>query len=326
PGAVIMWGARPQQRVCEAPLHALAERATAMGLSNPAVIVVGEVVALRDKLNWFENKPLFGRRILVPRPVHQAQETANQIRERGAEAVVCPVIEVHAAPEPRRLHDAAARVGEYDWLLFTSANGVNAFFAALALVGADSRRLGRVQVGAIGPRTASALDAYGIKADLVAKEFVGEGLASALLDAGANGKVLLPRALEARDELPNALRAAGLVVDVVPAYETKPIPASRSLSLRALFEAGEVDTVMFTSSSMVSATVAALGPDAVQLLAGAHVASIGPITSKTATDLGLTVNTTATEYTVGGLLDALEAAQLAPIPADSATSSQPKRN
>jgi uroporphyrinogen III methyltransferase / synthase len=305
PAAVIMWGARPQQRVCEEPLESLAERAAAMGLTNPAVIVVGEVVALREKLSWFERKPLFGRRILVPRPVHQARETASQIRERGADAVVFPVIEIHPPPEPQRLLDAVSLVGSYDWLLFTSANGVNAFFGALTSAGGDSRRLANVRVGAIGPRTASALGAYGIRADLVAEEFVGEGLARAVIAQGGKGKVLLPRALEARDELPRALRGAGMTVDVVPAYETKPIDATQSDSLRAMFERGEVDTVMFTSSSMVSSTVQALGTNAASILARAHVASIGPITTKTATDLGLRVDSVATEYTVSGLLDSL---------------------
>lgn len=305
PAAVIMWGARPQQRVCEAPLGVLAERVAAMGLSNPAVIVVGEVVALRNKLSWFERKPLFGRRILVPRPVHQAQETATQIRQRGAEAVLFPVIEIHPPPEPRRLLDAARSMASYEWLLFTSANGVNAFFRALLQTGGDTRRLANVKVGAIGPRTASALVAHGIHADVTAEEFVAEGLARAIIARGASGKVLLPRALEARDELPMALRAAGMTVDVVPAYETKPIDASQSDALRALFVGGEVDTVMFTSSSMVSSTVRALGPDGLGLLAKVHVASIGPITTKTATGLGVRVDSTANEYTVAGLLDSL---------------------
>lgn len=311
PAAVIMWGARPQQRVCEAPLGELAERAVEAGLSNPAVIVVGEVVALRQKLSWFEKKPLFGRRILVPRPVHQAQDTAHRIRERGAEAVVFPVIEIHPPPEPQRLLEAARSAADYDWILFTSANGVDAFFAALSNAGYDARRLAKARVGAIGPRTAHALRAYGISADLVADEFVGEGLARAVLATQAGGKVLLPRALEARDELPAALRAAGLSVDVVPAYETKPIGASHAERLRALFDAGEVDTVIFTSSSMVASTVRALGPDAERILGKVHVASIGPITTKTATELGVTVHTTAREYTVSGLLDSL-AGSIAP--------------
>lgn len=305
PAAVIMWGARPQQRVCEAPLAQLAERVQAQGLSNPAVIVVGEVVALRQKLSWFDKKPLFGRKILVPRPVHQARDTALQIRERGADAVLFPVIEIHPPPDRQRLLDAVRAVADYDWVLFTSSNGVDAFFQVLKETGGDARRLARARLGAIGPKTAAALGKFGLTADLIAEEYVGEGLARALLAQQASGKVLLPRALEAREELPAALRAAGLHVDVVPAYETKPLAADGAEALRQLFTSGEVDTVMFSSSSMVTATVAALGPNALQILAGVHVASIGPITTATARELGVAVHTTAAEYTVAGLLDAL---------------------
>lgn len=307
PAAVIMWGARPEQRVCEAPLRDLARRSKEMGLTNPGVIIVGEVVALRRQLSWFEKRPLFGRKILVPRPVHQAQETAAQIHERGAEAVVYPVIEIHPPPDQAALLAAARDVGSYDWILFTSANGVDSFFRAIKTTGGDSRRLGRVRIGAIGPRTARALQAYGLHADLVAEEFIGEGLAQSLLAVARQDRVLLPRALEARDELPRALREAGMTVDVVPAYETRPIADEQAEGLRQVIAGKEVDTVLFTSSSMVTSTVRALGPDAAALLGGLHVASIGPITTATAEGLGLRVHTTAREYTVAGLLDALAA-------------------
>jgi uroporphyrinogen III methyltransferase/synthase len=201
---------------------------------------------------------------------------------------------------------AAARdVGTYDWVLFTSANGVDAFFKAVKETGGDSRRLGKVRIGVIGPRTARSLHRYGLQADLVAEEFVGEGLAQSLLALEREGRVLIPRALEARDELPRSLQEAGMTVDVVPAYETRPIEHEHAERLRQLIERREVDTVLFTSSSMVTSTVRALGPRAVTLLGHLHVASIGPITTATAAELGVTVHTTAREYTVAGLLDAL---------------------
>lgn len=305
PAAVIMWGARPEQRVCEAPLRDLARRSKELGLTNPGVIIVGEVVALRRQLSWFEKRPLFGRKILVPRPVHQAQETAAQIHERGADAVVHPVIEIHPPPDQTLLLAAARDVGTYDWVLFTSANGVDAFFKAVKETGGDSRRLGKVRIGVIGPRTARSLHRYGLQADLVAEEFVGEGLAQSLLALEREGRVLIPRALEARDELPRSLQEAGMTVDVVPAYETRAIEHEHAEHLRQLIERREVDTVLFTSSSMVTSTVRALGPRAVTLLGHLHVASIGPITTATAAELGVTVHTTAREYTVAGLLDAL---------------------
>lgn len=305
PAAVIMWGARPDQVVCQAPLSKLARAVAERGLTNPAVIIVGEVVALREQLNWFENKPLFGRRILVPRPAHQAGETARAIRERGAEAIVYPVIEICDPPQPGRLLGAVRDIQDYDWVLFTSANGVDRFFQALHHQGYDSRRLGSVRIAVIGPRTAAALGPFGVVADLVADEFVGEGLARAVLEVATHGRVLLPRALEARDELPSALKRAGLTVDVVPAYETRSISAERALGLRRILERREVDTVIFTSSSMVRSTVEALGASAVTILEQVHVASIGPITSATAAGLGVQVGTTAAVYTVAGLLDAL---------------------
>jgi uroporphyrinogen III methyltransferase/synthase len=305
PAAVIMWGARPDQRVCEAPLGELARRSREMGLSNPGVIIVGEVVSLRNQLSWFEKRPLFGRKILIPRPAHQAQDTANQVRERGAEAVVYPVIEIQPPPDREPLIRAAANVGDYDWLLFTSANGVDAFFEALSETRGDTRRLGGVQVGVIGPRTGKALERYGVVPDVVAEEFVAEGLVSAILQRVSSGRLLLPRAREAREELPRALREAGLTIDVVDAYETKPIGEPASHGLRRLFEDERIDTVLFTSSSMVKSTVGALGAEALSLLRKVTIASIGPITTQTACELGLEVHVTAREYTVAGLLDAL---------------------
>src|SRR5690606_6128599 len=218
---------------------------------------------------------------------------------------VYPVIEICDPPQPERLLGAARDIQDYDWVLFTSANGVDRFFQALHHQGYDSRRLGSVRIAVIGPRTAAALGRFGVVADLVADEFVGEGLARAVLEVATHGRVLLPRALEARDELPSALKRAGLTVDVVPAYETRAISAERALGLRRILERREVDTVIFTSSSMVRSTVEALGASAVTILEQVHVASIGPITSATAAGLGVQVGTTAAVYTVAGLLDAL---------------------
>lgn len=313
PSAVVQWGARPAQRVVVAPLRELAERVQTEQLSNPAVIIVGEVVALRRTINWYESKPLFGRRILVPRPAHQAKKTAEQIRERGAEAVIFPVIEITPPPDLTPLSRAVQELHLYDWVLFTSANGVDCFFAQLKSARLDARALGRCLVGVIGPRTGAAVRAYGIVPDLVAEEFVGEGLAQAVIAASEQTqrsarRVLIPRALVARDELPAALKAAGMDVDVVPAYQTRPIGPERAEQLAELLSSGGVDTVMFTSSSTVSSTLEALAAAklSASLLASVKVASIGPITSQTAKQLGVRVDVTAREYTVEGLLDALE--------------------
>jgi uroporphyrinogen III methyltransferase/synthase len=306
PAAVVMWAARPAQRVVTAPLSEIAEAAQRAGLSNPALIVVGDVVGLREPLRWFDRQPLFGRRLLVPRPRHQAAGTAEAIRRRAAEPIILPTIEIRPAPDPEALRAAARRVSDYDFCLFTSANGVDCFFEALAQMSLDARAFGRCKVGAIGPKTAEALVPHGIRADLTAAEFVGESLAQAILDIGGVRRILIPRARVAREQLPELLRQGGVTVDVVPAYETRPAGNEQKQRLQALIADNEVDVVMFTSSSTVDSMVEMLGPDAPVLLSRVTLASIGPITTATAARRGLEVAVTAETYTVEGLLDALE--------------------
>jgi uroporphyrinogen III methyltransferase/synthase len=305
PSAVIQWGARPGQRVVVARLADIAEKSRDAGLSNPAVIVVGEVVRLRESLRWYDTRPLFGRRVLVPRPAGQAERTAQALRERGAEPRVVPVIEIAPPTDPAPLESAAAQLGSYDWVLFTSANGVERLFSALRRAGRDARAFGTAKIGVIGPRTAEALERFGVRADRVAEEHVGEGLARDVLGQGTPRRVLVVRALVARDALPNLLREAGAEVSVVAAYETRPA-APGPKSLVELVETRAVDTVLFTSSSTVTTTVERLGPHARELLGALTVASIGPITTRTAEELGIRVDVTATTFTVDGLLDALE--------------------
>jgi uroporphyrinogen III methyltransferase/synthase len=305
PAAVIQWGTRPEQRTVVSTLAEIADAAQRAGLKNPAVIVIGEVVSLRQKIAWYDTKPLFGKTLLLPRPEAQARATARAIRERAAEPLVLPVIEIAAPPDPSLLERAVDELGSYDWILFTSANGVDKLFDVLARKGRDARAFSRAKLGAIGPKTAAALEARGLLCDLTAKEFVGEGLARALLAQGAGGRVLLPRALVARDALPETLRAGGFSVDVVPAYETRPALTTRARLAQVVANA-QADAILFTSSSTVSETLSALGDDAPALLSRITVASIGPITSQTLLDAGIQPDVTADEYTVDGLLDALE--------------------
>jgi uroporphyrinogen III methyltransferase/synthase len=306
PAAVIQWGARPEQRVVSATLGSIAGEARAVGAKNPAVIVIGDVVRLREELRWYDNRPLFGKRILVPRPIAQAKVTAGAIRERAADPVVFPVIELCDPPDTEPLERAARELGSYDWVLFTSANGVDRFFATLSRLGRDARAFAAANIGVIGPKTAKSLERYGLRADLVAEEYIGEGLARAIRERGGARRVLIPRALVARDTLPAMLREEGAEVDVVPAYETRPIDAERAAELVRRFEDGGIDVAIFTSSSTVSSLCSLLGERAAELLARVTVGSIGPVTSKTAEKLGVRVDVTATEYTVAGLLDALE--------------------
>lgn len=306
PAAVIQWGTRPEQRVVTAPLAELPECARSAGLKNPAIIVVGGVVALREQLAWYDKKPLFQKTLFLPRPEAQAVESARAIRERGAEPLVLPMIEIHPPPEPERLERAIESLSGYDWVLFTSANGVRRFFEALRRAGRDARAFGKAKVGVIGPKTASALESFGVRPDVLAKEFVGEALATALCECGPPGRVLLARALVARDALPQGLSAAGFEVDIVPVYETRGTSEQKRDRLRQGLASGEIDVALFTSSSTVSETLAALGDDAPAALARVVVASIGPVTTRTLKEAGVRVDVSATEYTVAGLLDALE--------------------
>jgi uroporphyrinogen III methyltransferase/synthase len=306
PSAVVQWAARPAQRVITAPLGRIAEASRAAGLSNPALIIVGDVVSLREELRWYDQLPLFGRRLLVPRPEHQASATAEAIRRRGADPIVIPSIEIGAPPDPEALRAAARNVHNYDFCLFTSANGVECFFDALSEVGRDARAFASCRVGAIGPKTAQALVPHGIRADLVAQEYVGEALARAILDVGGVRRVLIPRALVAREELPELLRAGGMTVDVVPAYQTRPAGGKHKDRLTGLLSEGELDVVLFTSSSTVDSVLELLGAEGVSLLSRVTLACIGPITAATAQRHGLEVAVTAETFTVEGLLDALE--------------------
>jgi uroporphyrinogen III methyltransferase/synthase len=304
PVAVVQWAARPEQRVVTGTLTTIAALARAAGIANPAVIIVGEVVPLRRELKWFDNRPLFGKSLLVPRPAEQGQVTAAAIRARGASACLLPAIEIREPADPAPLSRAIAELRDFEWVLFTSANGVTRFTAALSRAGLDARAFTDAKLGAIGPKTASALSSFGLRADLVAEEFVGEGLARAVLARGVPKRVLLARALLARDALPDLLRAAGSRVDVVPVYET--VAADSGQALREHFAQRELDVALFTSSSTVNAVVDTLGADARDILAEVTVASIGPITSQTLTERGIRVDTEATTFTVDGLLDALE--------------------
>jgi uroporphyrinogen III methyltransferase/synthase len=305
PAAVIQWAARPEQRVVSGTVGTIAGLARVQNIANPAVIVVGDVVTLRDRLRWFDNRPLFGKSILVPRPAEQGRVTALAIRARGANPLLLPAIEIREPEDSAPLALAIAGLRDFDWVLFTSANGVERFMHALNRAALDARAFANAKIGVIGPKTAASLCSYGLTADVVADEFVGEGLARAVLGLGVPKRVLLARALVARDSLPELLRGAGAEVDIVPVYET--VSAAASGALRSSFEKSELDIALFTSSSTVTAVVEALGPSARELLSHVTVASIGPITSQTLAEHGVQVDVVASAFTVDGVLDALEA-------------------
>jgi uroporphyrinogen III methyltransferase/synthase len=272
------------------------------GLKPPATIIVGEVVRLREKLDWFERLPLFGQRIVITRAQEQAASLTSRLRTLGADAVELPSIAICPVGDYAALDTAIANLRAYDWLIFTSANGVRFFLERLDRSPHDLRSL-RGRIAAIGPATKAALEDLHLKVDRMGEEFVAESLLGSLADDDLNGRrILLPRAEVARDTLPAGLRARGAEVDVVAAYSTG---MPENLAARAgdlLAGPHKPDWITFTSSSTVQNLVAAIGAGA---LAGIRVASIGPVTSATARALGVEVTVEASRFDENGLIEAI---------------------
>jgi uroporphyrinogen III methyltransferase/synthase len=305
PVAVIRWGTWTRQQTLTGTLRNIAAKVREAGFRPPAVIVVGGVVGMRETLRWWDNRPLFGKRVLVTRSREQAGSLSALLLEYGAEPVEVPVLEIAPPESYDPLDGAIGRLSGYDWVVFTSANGVKAFMGRLEALGLDVRALAGPRLAAIGPATAQELRGYHLKVDLVPPEYVAEEVVAALLSTGVAGRrVLLPRADLARDLLAVELEKAGALVDNVMAYRT--VPAAGDLArLRERLSAGEIDVVTFTSSSTVRYLLAGLGDDGASLLTRPLVACIGPITAKTARELGLRVDVVAAEHTIPGLVEAL---------------------
>lgn len=310
PAAAVRWGTTPKQETVTGTLADLPDKVKKAGLKAPAITVVGQVVSLRDELQWFEHLPLFGKRIVVTRTREQASQLSAQLRELGAEVLEIPTIAVQPPADPEPLAKACADIEAYDWLVFTSPNGVSAFFAALNAVGKDCRSLYKAKVAAIGPATGKAVAGRGVKPDVVARTFVAEGLLDALAAHDLDGaKVLLPRAAQAREVLPETLASRGARVEVVPAYETVAPQGSAEALKQAMAEG--FDAVTFTSSSTVSNFLALMDESHRRELTRRSqsgeiiAASIGPITTQTAREAGLSVQVEPGAYTIDDLVEAL---------------------
>jgi len=306
PAAAVRWGTRGDQVTVEGTLSSLGESIRQAGLKPPALIVVGEVVGLREKLNWFERLPLFGQRIVVTRPREQAAALSDRLRSLGAEVIPLPTIEILPPDDWGPLDAAIEVLDTYDWLIFTSANGVRHFVERLDVSDHDLRDV-RAKICAIGPATAESLARLHIKVDRTPEEYVAESLLAALTGEELRGKrILLPRARVARDVIPVELEKRGATVNVVSAYQTV-VPEDVAARVERLFEgSSKPDWVTFTSSSTVRNFVSACP---VERLEGVRVASIGPITSATVRELDIRVDVEASRYTVGGVVDAILAAK-----------------
>jgi uroporphyrinogen III methyltransferase/synthase len=307
PVAMIRWGTLPNQKKVIATLDTIVKQASRADMKPPVVTVIGEVVGLSKKLDWFEKKPLFGKRVLVTRTMRQASEFTKMLEARGALPISFPVIKTIKPPDMRPLDKGMKKLQSYDWAIFTSVNGVEYFFERLYELGKDVRELYGVKICAIGPATERAITERGINVDIVPKEYKAEGLLKALGRRRIKGKsFLLPRAKEAREILPEEIRRLGGRIDVAPAYKTIK-PRAQAARLKKLLRTGEVDVITFTSSSTVKNFMALLKKgEAEALMKDVTIACIGPITAKTAEDLGLTVDITPKSYTLPSLTKALE--------------------
>jgi len=301
PVAVVERGTLPGQQTVTGTLADIATKVAEAGVQAPAITVVGAVTGMRDALAWRERQPLHGRCVAVTRARAQASGLAARLRSLGAEVVEAPAIRIVPRPIEGELASHLESIGDNSLLCLTSPNGAELLFAALAATGRDARALGGLTVAAIGPGTAAALAAHGITADVVPERSVAEALVEALGDVPVEGrKVLVARAAEARDVLPEALRERGAEVRVVALYDT----VSEPLSEEARAGLRRSDYVTFTSSSTVTMLLEALGP-AEGLPERPRVVSIGPITSATARECGLRVHVEAERHDVEGLVSAL---------------------
>lgn len=307
PVAVVRWASTPQQRSVVGTLADIAGVVKEAGITPPALVVVGEVVSLRDTINWYEQRPLFNKRVLVTRSRDQASDLVEQLEDLGAACLEGATIALAEPEDWQPLDQALAEVAAYQWLLFTSPNAVRFFFKRLADIGLDSRSLKGPGIAVVGSATADSLLAHGIRADLLPDQFTAEGLAAALLAQGVAGqKILLPRALKARDVLPESLGQAGAQVDIVPVYRNIRPPMEEEI--RQALERHEIDLITFTSSSTVSNFIELLGVEGeklLELLAGIRIAAIGPITAATAVKAGLTVDIQPAIHTIPALVEAI---------------------
>lgn len=307
PIALIRWGTRPEQETLVATLNTIVKKVEEVQFRNPAIIIVGEVVKLRDKMKWFEQKPLFGKRIVVTRSKDQASTLAEAIENLGGESWEFPTIDIQAPDDFAPMDAAIANLRDYQWLIFTSVNGVKKFFQRLRYHQKDVRELFGVKLCAIGPKTRKALESEGLICDYVPEEYRTEAIVKWLETQNIRGKkVLLVRANIARRLLSDTLKKLGAMITNVVAYKTV-MGAANVEQLRQMLKNKAIHVITFTSSSTVRNFVEMLGLENYkELLQGVMIASIGPVTSDTIRSFGLKVDVEATEYTVNGLVEVIK--------------------
>ena len=315
PVAVVRWGTTSNQQTVVGTLSTIEAQVKRAGLKTPALIVVGDVVQLREELRWFDTRPLWGQTVVVTRAREQASSLVSGLEALGATVLQCPTIRVEPLPETVVLDEELPRLMRNEWVVFTSTNGVDAFFRRMRDLGFDARAFGPTQVAAIGPATKRALQRRGIEPDYVPDSSISEAVAQGLLERGAGGRgVLIVRALEGREALETRLMEGGARVVIAPVYRTVP-DHSNADEVREKMQRGEVNWVSFTSSSTVLGFLDAIGRDFAQKYrAQFRVAVIGPITATTARENDLEPDVEAKNASVESLAEAIRAfnAQIPP--------------
>lgn len=305
PVALIRWGTRADQETITGNLENIIDKAQEGGFGPPGIIVVGDVVKLRERLSWFEKKPLFGKRIIITRPKEQSRGFTEMLQIQGAEVIEFPTIEIVPPESYKEMDKALSSIEKYDWIIFTSVNGVRPFFERLKINKKDIRELKGIKICAIGPRTAKEVEDYGLSLDLVPVEYRAESVIESIGKENIKGKkILIPRAEVAREILPEELRKMGADVDIIPAYRTLK-PEAELDWIKKLFLDKKVSAITFTSSSTVKNFIDMFGKEAKELLGGVAVACIGPVTRKTAEELGIKTDIMPRDYTTPNLAEAL---------------------
>ena len=304
PAAIVRRCSWPDQVTIRCKLERVADELATHKIRPPAIVIVGDVAAAEPAAGWFTDRPLFGLRVLVTRPAGQADELRRRLAELGAEVLLQPAIEIAEPPDWAPVDAALARLDHYDWLVFSSANGVRFLLDRLFATGGDPRRLGGVRLAAIGPGTAEELARYHLHTDLVPSEFRAESLAGELATVAAGKRFLLARASRGREVLADELRAAGATVDQVVAYTSRDVQHAEPV-VAELLAAGKIDWITVTSSAIARSLAFMLGQDRGPGLRRAKLASISPVTSATLRELGYEPTVEAREYTMAGLVEVL---------------------
>jgi uroporphyrinogen III methyltransferase/synthase len=301
PTAIVRRCSMPDQQMIQCTLGEVSEKMSGENrIRPPAIVIVGEVTTLASTLSWFDKRPLFGRRIMVTRPLEQATSLANSLTELGANVVLQPAIAI-AEPEDWQPVDVAIeRLGDYDWLVFFSTNGVKCFLERLFALGHDMRALGGIKLASVGPGTADELGKYHLQVDLQPDEFQADSLTAALADKARGKRFLLPRASRGRDVLPDDLRTAGGIVDQIVVYRSLDVEQPDPEVANRISQ-GEIHWITVTSSAIARSLVQMFGED----LRQSRLASLSPITSNTLRELGFEPAIEAKVHTMQGLIDAL---------------------